>query len=56
MPTTTTDFGNCLNGKLVLYLNDSANPKNELNLIPNLVQYQNFKINNKNRTWIKEII
>jgi hypothetical protein len=28
---TTTDLGNWLNGKLVLYLADLANPNNELN-------------------------
>ena len=32
---TTTDLGNWLNGKLVLYLNDLANPKIGLNLVPN---------------------
>ncbi|SHG89884.1 hypothetical protein SAMN05443549_10868 [Flavobacterium fluvii] len=28
-------LGNWLNGKLVLYLYDLANPKNGLNLVPN---------------------
>ena len=28
------DLGNWLNGKMVLYLNDLANPKNGLNLVP----------------------
>ena len=32
---TTTDLGNRLNGKMVLYLEYLANPKNGLNLIPN---------------------
>jgi hypothetical protein len=32
---TTTDLGNWLNGKLVLYLGDLANPKIGLNLVPN---------------------
>ncbi len=32
---TTTDLGNWLNGKMVLYLYDLANPKNGLNLVPN---------------------
>jgi hypothetical protein len=31
----TTDLGNWLNGKLVLYLEDLANPKIGLNLVPN---------------------
>jgi hypothetical protein len=31
----TTDLGNWLNGKLVLYLGDLANPKIGLNLVPN---------------------
>lgn len=33
--TATTDFGNWLNGKMVLYLEDLANPKTRLNSIPN---------------------
>ncbi|MDR6845624.1 hypothetical protein J2W95_002334 [Flavobacterium granuli] len=32
---TTTDLGYRLNGKMVLYLGDLANPKNGLNLVPN---------------------
>jgi len=32
---TTTDLGNRLNGKLFLYLDDLANPKIGLNLVPN---------------------
>ena len=32
---TTTDLGNRLNGKLVLYWDDLANPKIEINLVPN---------------------
>jgi len=32
---TTTDLGNWLNRMIVLYLNDLANPKNGLNLVPN---------------------
>jgi len=32
---TTTDLGNWLNRKMVLYLDDLANPKNGLNLVPN---------------------
>jgi hypothetical protein len=32
---TTTDLGIWLNGKMVLYLDDLANPKNGLNLVPN---------------------
>jgi hypothetical protein len=32
---TTTDLGIGLNGKMVLYLGDLANPKNGLNLVPN---------------------
>ena len=32
---TTTDLGNWLNGKMVLYLDDLVNPKNGLNLVPN---------------------
>jgi hypothetical protein len=35
--TTTTDLGNWLNGKMVLYLGDLINPNNELNLISNLL-------------------
>jgi hypothetical protein len=35
LTATTTDFGNWLNGKLVLYLGDFANPNNGLNLVPN---------------------
>jgi hypothetical protein len=35
LTATTTDLGNRLNGKLVLYLDDLANPKNGLNLVPN---------------------
>ncbi|OOV19091.1 hypothetical protein BXU10_05300 [Flavobacterium sp. LM4] len=31
----TTDLGNWLNLKMVLYLKDLANPKIELNLVPN---------------------
>ncbi|SHM14622.1 hypothetical protein [Flavobacterium saccharophilum] len=31
----TTDLGNRLNGKMVLHLEDSANPKIDLNLVPN---------------------
>jgi hypothetical protein len=31
----TTDLGNWLNGKMVLYLEDLANPKIGLNLVPN---------------------
>ena len=32
---TTTDLGNRLNGKMVLYLKYLASPKIELNLVPN---------------------
>ncbi len=32
---TTTDLGNWLNLKMVLYLESLANPKNGLNLTPN---------------------
>ena len=32
---TTTDLGIRLNGKMVLYLDDLANPKIGLNLVPN---------------------
>jgi len=32
---TTTDLGNWLNGKMVLYLNDLANPKDNADLVPN---------------------
>ena len=32
---TTTDLGIGLNGKMVLYLEYLANPKNRLNLVPN---------------------
>jgi hypothetical protein len=35
LTATTTDLGNWLNGKLVLYLGDLANPKIGLNLVPN---------------------
>jgi hypothetical protein len=36
LPTaTTTDLGNRLNGKMVLYLDDLANPKIGFNLVPN---------------------
>jgi hypothetical protein len=36
LPThATTDLGNWLNGKIGLYLEDLANPKNGLNLVPN---------------------
>ena len=36
LPTaTTTDLGNRLNAKMVLYLDDLANPNNGLNLVPN---------------------
>jgi hypothetical protein len=36
LPThATTDLGNWLDGKLVLYLGDLANPKIGLNLVPN---------------------
>jgi len=35
LTATTTDLGNWLNGKMVLYLDDLANPKNGLNLVPN---------------------
>ncbi|HSD09309.1 hypothetical protein [Flavobacterium sp.] len=36
LPTaTTTDLGNWLNGKMVLHLDDLANPKIGLNLVPN---------------------
>ncbi|KFC58763.1 hypothetical protein [Flavobacterium gilvum] len=38
---TTTDLDNRLNRKIVLYLEDFANPKNGLNLIPNPLEYQN---------------
>lgn len=31
----TSNLGNWLNGKIGLYLEDLANPKIELNLIPN---------------------
>jgi hypothetical protein len=31
----TTDLGNWFNGKIGLYLEDLANPKNRLNLAPN---------------------
>jgi hypothetical protein len=31
----TSDLDNWLNGKLVLYLGDLANPNNGLNLVPN---------------------
>jgi hypothetical protein len=33
--TATTDLGIWLNGKIGLYLEDLANPKIELNLVPN---------------------
>ncbi|REG91117.1 hypothetical protein [Flavobacterium aquicola] len=32
---TTTDLGIGINGKMVLYLDDLANPKIGLNLVPN---------------------
>lgn len=35
LTATTTDLGIRLNGKMVLYLDDLANPKIRLNLIPN---------------------
>jgi len=35
LTATTTDLGNWLNGMMVLYLDDLANPKNGLNLTPN---------------------
>ncbi|MDR6845593.1 hypothetical protein [Flavobacterium granuli] len=38
---TTTDLGNWLNGKMVLYLDDLANPNNGLNLVQNPMYYQN---------------
>ena len=33
----TSNLGNWLNGKMVLYLEDLANPNNGLNLVPNCV-------------------
>jgi len=41
MAAATMDLCNWLNGKLVLYLEYLANPKNGLNLVPNPLQYQN---------------
>ena len=35
LTATTTDLGIGLNGKMVLYLEDLANPKNVLILVPN---------------------
>ena len=35
LTATTTDLGIGLNGKMVLYLDDLANPNNGLNLVPN---------------------
>lgn len=38
---TKTDMSNCPNGNLVLYLEYLANPKIELNLIPNRLYSEN---------------
>ena len=35
LTATTTDLGIWLNGKMVLYLDDLANPKIGINLVPN---------------------
>jgi hypothetical protein len=41
----TSNLGNRLNGKLILYLEDLANPNNGLNLVPNSVQRDNVTCN-----------
>ncbi|REH00048.1 hypothetical protein C8P67_10315 [Flavobacterium aquicola] len=55
LPTATaTNLGNSLNGKVVLYLDDLANPKNGVNLVPKPLYYQNVSRNNKKMRSIRK--